>query len=586
MAPHTDEDLRQVRSLDAEDVKGRDFTIDRNDMPKGYFFSPKFIGSMFAIGANLGSGTGAFALIAPILSFVNEDIGPDANLTWVAIAYLLASSIGFPFVGRLTDIFGRRWFFIFGGMLATVGSIVCATAPNINAMIAGEVILGLAASGQILYGAPISELVPMKHRFWAQGYVVCWTIPTSSLAAVVAYAFVFQTKVGWRGVFYFLIALNVAITIALFLFYRPPSFHMKHGDNRKTQYLKHFDFVGAFLFVAGLLLFIMGISWGGVLHPWKSAAVIAPIIIGFFLLVAFALWEGLAPLQEPLVPLHLFKVRGFVISVLMWSLGASVYYANAILWPSMVNTLYASGHGVMWGGWASCLANSGITLGELLVPVGTLFKNKHWQIRSVFFIGSAFVVSMASCTPHTPTQAMALIFFGSFFIGYNEIANSTVITLTVDDQREIGTANGIASSVRNCVSTICSTVFTTVLANRLAESIPAKVPPALTAAGLPASSVAPFITALSSGSATAFNTVQGLTPTIQAIGVRAYQEANSDAFRTVYLTTLAFSGIGMLLSIFYPNIDHLLTNAVSVQLHNKGADDHADVYDEEKKIEN
>jgi MFS family permease len=137
---------------DHDNVKGHDFTVDQDEIPKGYFLSANFIGSMFAIGANLGSGTGAFTLIAPILSFVNADIGPDPNLTWVALAYLLTSSIGLAFVGRLTDIFGRRWFFIVGAILATIGSIVCATATNVNAMIAGEAILGLAAAGQILYG--------------------------------------------------------------------------------------------------------------------------------------------------------------------------------------------------------------------------------------------------------------------------------------------------------------------------------------------------------------------------------------------------------------------------------------------------
>jgi MFS family permease len=33
-------------------------------------------------------------------------------------------------VGRLTDIFGRRWFFIIGSSIALLGSIVCATAPK------------------------------------------------------------------------------------------------------------------------------------------------------------------------------------------------------------------------------------------------------------------------------------------------------------------------------------------------------------------------------------------------------------------------------------------------------------------------
>jgi MFS family permease len=75
----------------------------------------------------------------------------DANITWVALGYLLTSAIGLIIVGRLTDIFGRRWFFIVGNAIATVGSIVCATAPSIPALIAGETLIGVGASVQLSY---------------------------------------------------------------------------------------------------------------------------------------------------------------------------------------------------------------------------------------------------------------------------------------------------------------------------------------------------------------------------------------------------------------------------------------------------
>jgi hypothetical protein len=128
-------------------------------------------------------------------------------------------------------------------------------------------------------------------------------------------------------------------------------------------------------------------------------------------------------------------------------------------------------------------------------------------------------------------------------------------------------------------------VFTTVLANRLAQTIPARVPSAVINAGLPSSSVSSFITALTTGTQSAFQAVQGLTPAIQAIGVRAYKEANSDAFHTVFLTSLAFSGTGILLSTLYPSVDHLLTKEVSVQVHKRGMENVSGVHDEEKRIE-
>jgi hypothetical protein len=81
-----------------------------------------------------------------------------------------------------------------------------------------------------------------------------------------------------------------------------------------------------------------------------------------------------------------------------------------------------------------------------------------------------------------------------------------------------------------------------------------------------------FLTALTSGSAAAFKAVAGLTPAIQAIGARAYQDASSDAYKTVYLSTLAFSGVGIILTFWSPNVDHLLSGDVTVTLHEKGTE--------------
>lgn len=143
----------------------------------------------------------------------------------------------------------------------------------------------------------------------------------------------------------------------------------------------------------GLLLFLMGLSWGGTLHPWNSAHVIATIVIGFAALVGFFLYEAYAPLKEPLLPMHLLKNMPWNITVLLWALGAAIYYALAILWPSMVATLYSAGHGVMWAGWMSCISNSGILFGEF---VGAFFKRKtNIQIIVVFFLGSVFLAGEA-----------------------------------------------------------------------------------------------------------------------------------------------------------------------------------------------
>ena len=165
-------------------------------------------------------------------------------------------------------------------------------------MIAGETLIGLGSSAQLSFVYAVGELVPMKHRVLANGYCYLWLIPPNAFGPVIGYAFQYKSSVGWRGVFYVLIAMNALCTASWYFFYWPPSFAMKHDAARKWQFIKEFDYVGMLLATLGLLLFLMGLSWGGSLHPWASAHVIATVVIGGLLLAGFFLYEIYVPLKE------------------------------------------------------------------------------------------------------------------------------------------------------------------------------------------------------------------------------------------------------------------------------------------------
>jgi hypothetical protein len=70
--------------------------------------------------------------------------------------------------------------------------------------------------------------------------------------------------------------------------------------------------LGIFLWTAGLTLFLVGVSWGGVIYPWKSAAVISSMVIGVVLLVILGFWESFATLKYPAIPVKFFANRGFI----------------------------------------------------------------------------------------------------------------------------------------------------------------------------------------------------------------------------------------------------------------------------------
>lgn len=83
-------------------------SADQSTLPKGYFYSPFFLGTMAATGLGLGAAVGGFSLAAPNLALINKEIGPDPNINWMSLVYILTLGIGLLLVGRLSDLFGRR----------------------------------------------------------------------------------------------------------------------------------------------------------------------------------------------------------------------------------------------------------------------------------------------------------------------------------------------------------------------------------------------------------------------------------------------------------------------------------------------
>jgi hypothetical protein len=187
--------------------------------------------------------------------------------------------------------------------------------------------------------------------------------------------------------------------------YFPPTFDDKYKHKKtKRQALIDFDFIGLILLVGGLLIFLTGISWGGSLYPWKSAHVIVTIVVGFLALVAFVLYEAFMSLNEPLVPMHLFKNIPWVATMMVVSLGASVYYAFAIVWPTMVFSLYTSD--LTYGGWLCCVTGCGINVGQLSGGLLARYLGKQrtqivvGSISMGVFLGGTSSVPLASISTH------------------------------------------------------------------------------------------------------------------------------------------------------------------------------------------
>jgi MFS family permease len=229
-------------------------------------------------------------------------------------------SVSFLLTGRFSDILGRRWFFIVGNAIGLVGSIIGGTAQSINQLIAGNALLGAAAAVQLSFTIVISELLPAKWRGYGIGALFFSSMPFAAFGPVIARAFVLNTGAGWRWSYYLNIIVAGITVILLVIFFRkyrssalqhvqeqqlmyrvreldPPTSKMLHTRHTTKEILRMLDLGGAVLFVGGLVLFLIGISWGGVIYPWKSGHVIGMILGGVATLAIFVLYGRPQPVD-------------------------------------------------------------------------------------------------------------------------------------------------------------------------------------------------------------------------------------------------------------------------------------------------
>ncbi|KAK3111051.1 hypothetical protein LTR53_014067 [Teratosphaeriaceae sp. CCFEE 6253] len=547
-----------------EEARGRN--ADKFDAK--YWTSVNFIGTMFAIGMAFMGGIGGYGLIAPILSEINADIGPDPNINWVPLANLACGAVFFLLVGQLSDIFGRRWFFIIGSLLALIGSIVGAVAKDVNTLIAAEVIIGVAVAFQQSFFWVVAEVVPMKWRYIANSYCYLMTTPTSPLAARVAYSFLGYPG-GWRNSFYFLIAINTVSTISWWAFYHPPTFSMLHRQRLAKDLLFSFDWIGVILFSGGLAIFIFGLNWGGVLYPWNSPQVIATMVIGavtlFAVLPAYEIFIAKKG-RDTYLPLHLFKNIRFQSAAWNTGIAAGVYYGCAIIFPQVVNVVYY-GRGEISQydvGTLAGLGNMAFVFAQMCHGFIVWFTGPKWAMIGAAVISVALLTAVAADL-NNRAQTIGLLVCGAYAIGVVESVAITTSTFPLRSQEEIGQGGGLSGSTRNFVSAISVAIYTATLSNRLIQTIPKNVDPVALAQGLPGGSLAALHSALQG--AASYDAVPGLTSAIREAVQEPYRAAFVSAASTVFLVSLAFSGTALILSFFTTNNDKSTEDYVAGNIH-------------------
>ncbi|TLS40378.1 MFS transporter [Streptomyces montanus] len=266
-----------------------------------------------AVVAALMLAMGLAALDSTIVSTavpqIVGDLGGFSVFSWLFSGYLLAVTVTLPVYGKLSDTFGRKPVLIVGSALFLLGSLLCAAAWNMAALIAFRIVQGLG--GGALQGTVqtlAADLYPLEQRPKIQAKLS--SVWAMSAIAGPAVGGLFAAYADWRWIF----LINVPIgALALWLIVR----HL-HEPERTPGPRPRIDWAGALtVFACGGVL-LTALVQGGVAWDWLSPPSLALFGTGLALIAVLMVVERRA--AEPIMPGWVWRRR--TIAAVNLALGA------------------------------------------------------------------------------------------------------------------------------------------------------------------------------------------------------------------------------------------------------------------------
>jgi len=526
------------------------------------------IGMVFAMLALLFGYMSAVFMIQMVsvsLVTINDAIGPSPVFSWMVTAQIIPVAVFGPLVGQIGDIFGRRNSIMVGNLSGIIGTVISATAHRVDVVIGGGIFIGLATSLQQQAWAALGEIVPKKHRGLILGLFELANIAPGAFGPIIGTVLV--QAAGWRWVYWFGFILDCVGLVFIFLFYRPKNQYIKEAGKTTLQEVKDLDWGGMFLWGTGLTLFLLGISFGGSIFPWKSAGTICMIVIGAVLLIALVFYEMLVPQILPLFPGQVLrKIRRVSLVLVGTFLFGMLYYSTAVLWPQQIQVLYTT-NPIDVGWYASALGCAGIPTSVL---TGFLFARVgHARIMFTIIIalGTLGAGLMALVSPTSSTASTVFVALIGVCVGGGFVVAAAMIQVSVEHQY-IGIATALAVTARNVGGSVATVIYTTIFSDRLKHYVTPDIVVPLLEAGVPPTSLGGATLALlGQGPVTA---LAGLTPIQIGAGLNGVKQAYTHALRIVYLSSIAFGVVGTVCVAFCKSCDDKLTNQVDIKL-NEGA---------------
>ena len=351
--------------------------------------------------------------------------------------------------------------------------------------------------------------------------------------------------------------------------YFPPS-HPRADGKTKWQEFKELDFIGAFLFVAGLSVFLFGLNSGGNTYPWESANTLVPLILGAIAFLSAFAYDFIFP-KDPLFPWYLFKNFREVsaLRVLVFVAGMVFFAASAL---NAQTILYLHTPDPIKIGIYSLPSGAGQLVGGVIIP-GLVHKIKHVNMQLTFavFMQTLFFGLAALITPTNLNWLMACQFLAILPFGWITLNCYTTASLNVP-QKDLGVAIGLIGTFRSLGGAIGSVIFSSIFDQTAEKQVARRISTTALAAGVDSSaleSLIPGVILTLLGVPGQAVKVPSVSSAVFADCVNAARYGYAYGFRITWLASIPFGIIATICAACVRDPSKYFTNHVEIHLNKK-----------------
>ncbi|KAF4549968.1 Fungal trichothecene efflux pump (TRI12)-like protein [Elsinoe fawcettii] len=504
-----------------------------------------------------------FGGIPPI---IYADIGGADRWIWFVLGNLLALAGVCPFVGSLSDLLGRRYVALMGALFLIIGMIVASTSNDMNSFIGGMVISGAGAGiNELTALAATAEMAPTRKRGQYTAILVFTIIP---FCPSVLYGQLIAHYAGWRYVG-LVCGLWAAIGFVFTaIFYHPPPRPNSAGMS-KMEVIKSIDYLGGFLSIGGLVLFMAGMQWGGYQYPWSSAHVLVPLILGAVMIVAFVVWQRFS--KNPMYPARLNQnKRILALTLVITFISGAQFFSVLMFWPTQAFNMYD--HDPVRVGIRGLPIGFAILAGAFIVLwLMTLLKG---QLRLLMIVSSILMTAgcgaMSIANPYNEKTMFGILVVAGLGIGGIVVPASIAATIVCPDDL-IATVAALTLAIRVVGGSVGYAVYYNVFISKFIPSATHWIGGAMVVK-LNITNPVYIKEAIELTGASLLENLHEIPgiaghPLAYELVVGAGKIAYAEAYKWVYYVSIAFGGVSIIAACFLGDISKFMDDHTAVVIH-------------------